>query len=154
MLVDRAELLARPLRKLRVDRLERVGAGLADLRAHVLGLGHVELVGRLRISHTKFIKRADTMAEPFARDEERAPNMEPEGVVLERRIAAPNRVAIPPHVERVVRDFDAVNYPVVLLDAHMRLRLFACAAQGRPGIARSVDRHAPDGLVSVMPPVG
>ncbi len=83
--IDRAQLLAGRLGELGVDRLEGVRARLADLRAHVLGLGHVEVVGRLRVAHRELVERADPVPEPLARDEDRAADVEAEGVVLERR---------------------------------------------------------------------
>src|SRR5207247_8048385 len=57
VLVDRPQLLTGSLGELVVDRLEGVRAGLADLAAHVLALGHVEVVRRLRIAHGKLIER-------------------------------------------------------------------------------------------------
>src|SRR5262249_25596982 len=85
VLVDLAELLSRALRQLLVDRLEGVGAGLADLRTDVLHLGHVEVLGRLRVAHRELVERADTMAEPLAGDEDRRADVEAKRVVLERR---------------------------------------------------------------------
>ena len=83
--VDRLQLLARPLRELRVDGLERVRAGLPDLAADVVGLGDVEVVGRLRVAHGELVEGADPVPEPLARDEDRAADVEAERVVLERR---------------------------------------------------------------------
>src|SRR4051794_16023754 len=85
MVVDLAQLLARPLRKLLVDGLERVRTRLSDLRAHVLRRGYVEVVGRLRVAHRELVERADAVPEPLARYEDRRTDVEAERVVLERR---------------------------------------------------------------------
>ena len=84
-LVDLLEPLARGLRELGLDRLERVRPGLADLRAHVLGRRHVELVGRPRVAHRELVERPDAVPEPLARDEDRRAHVEAKRVVLERR---------------------------------------------------------------------
>ena len=84
-LVDRPQLLARLLGELVGDRLERVRARLADLRADVLGGRDVELVGRPRVAHAELVERADAVPEPLPRDEDRAADVEAERVVLERR---------------------------------------------------------------------
>src|SRR5207247_3758920 len=65
-----------------VDRLERVLAGLADLSAYVLRLGDVEVVARPRVPHAELVEAANTVAHPFPRDEDRAADVETEGVVL------------------------------------------------------------------------
>ncbi len=85
VLVDRPQLLARRLGQLVVHGLEAVGARLADLRADVLRLGDVEVVGRLRVPHAELVERPHAVPEPLARHEQRAAHVEAERVVLERR---------------------------------------------------------------------
>ena len=91
------------------------------------------------------------MAEPFARDEERTADVEAEGVVLERRVSTPHRVAVATHVERVIRDLDAMDEAVVPLDAHVRVCLLASSAEGRPCIPRGAHADAPHRLVAAVP---
>src|SRR5207247_1712208 len=85
---------ARVLCELGLDGLEGVRAGLSHLRAHVLGLGDVEVLGRFRISETEFVERADPVAHPFARHEDRAADVKAKGVVLERGVARPDWVTV------------------------------------------------------------
>jgi hypothetical protein len=83
--VDGAELFAGLLGHLGLDGLEAVRPGLADLRADVVGLGDVEVVGRPRISHAELVERADPVSHPLTRDEDRAADVKAERVVLEGR---------------------------------------------------------------------
>src|SRR6266545_4565068 len=56
VLVHLTQLVTRALRKLLFDGLEGVGAWLSDLRANILGLRDVEVLGRLRIAHRKLVE--------------------------------------------------------------------------------------------------
>jgi hypothetical protein len=87
-LVDGAQFLPCGLRQLVGHGLEGVGARLPDLTAHVLRLGDIKLVGGARVAHAELVERPDPVPEPLARDEERRPDVEAEGVVLERRAVA------------------------------------------------------------------
>ena len=70
------------------ERLERVRAGLADLRAHGARGRDVELVRQLRVAARALVERADAVALPLARHEQRRLDVEAEEVVLERRAVA------------------------------------------------------------------
>src|SRR5438270_7908327 len=116
MLVHLAKLVARALRELGLDRLERVGARLADLRAYVLRLGDIEVIGRLCIPQTELVERRPAVAKPFARDEDRAAHVEAKHAVLERRRVPlphqePNQAFVAVVQLRLVAD-DATGWPL------------------------------------------
>ncbi len=123
------EVDADAVRGLRVDLFERVGAGLADLGADVLRRRHVEVAVELVVPGRLLVERADPVAKPLAGDEERTPDVEAEGVVLERCVPAEDGISVAAYVQSPVRNLDAVDRSVVPVDAHLAISLFAGAAE-------------------------
>jgi len=68
-----------------VDPFEGVSAWLPDLRSNIFERRHVELIGRLGISHRKLVERPDPMPEPLTRYEDRTADVKTKTVVFERR---------------------------------------------------------------------
>ena len=140
------------------ERLERIRAGLADLRAHVAGGGHVELVRQLGVAARALVERADAVTLPLARHEQRRLDVEAEEVVLERRpVALAHEEAHEPRVA-IVHGVDArperharrVDDREVV--GHDGVQAHEAAVENVDRVARCGHRRKPNGRPRRRPP--